>query len=66
MAMPGGLSPLGQKVFRAMQTYGAFDIDVAGGCTTLRVQGNAYSQGVIDALRTDMNVLMPHLQAVQF
>ena len=25
--MPSGLSPLGQKLFRALQTYGGFDID---------------------------------------
>jgi hypothetical protein len=36
VAMPQGLSPLGQKIFRAYQKYGAFVIDVAGGVTNLR------------------------------
>lgn len=66
MSMPAGLSPLGQKVFRAMQTYGVFDIDVAGGTTTLRAQANAYTSSAIDALRADVNKFMPLLQRVQF
>jgi hypothetical protein len=64
-AMPSGLSPLGQKVFRAMQKYGVFDIDVAG-VTTLRAQANAYSSSEISALRSDVNKLIPLLQRVQF
>ncbi len=62
-AMPAGLSPLGQKVFRSMVKYGVFNIDV-GGCTLLRAQNNAYDGNTIDALRTDMNKLMPLLQRV--
>src|SRR5262249_46371123 len=41
VAMPAGLSPLGQKVFRSMQRYGVFDIDVSGGTSNLRAQANA-------------------------
>lgn len=66
LAMPSGLSPLGQKVFRAMQKYGLFDIDVAGGTTTLRAQANAYDAATIDALRADVNRFMPLLQRVTF
>jgi hypothetical protein len=63
-AMPAGLSPLGQKVFRALVKYGAFNIDVAGGTTTLRAQANAYDRATIDALRGDVNRLIPLLQRV--
>jgi hypothetical protein len=63
VTMPIGLSPLGQKVFRALQNYGAFNIDVAG-VTTLRAQSNGYDQATIDGLRTDMEKLIPLLQRV--
>ena len=62
--MPAGLSPLGQKVFRALQIYGAFDVDSSGGSTTLRAQSNAYDQVTITALRADMQLMGPLLQAV--
>lgn len=65
-SMPSGLSPLGQKVFRSMQKYGVFDIDVAGGTTLLRAQANAYDAATIDALRSDVNKLMPMLKKVTF
>jgi hypothetical protein len=63
-AMPSGLSLLGQKVFRALQKYGAFNIDVAGGTTTLRAQNNAYDASTIGALQKDMNKILPLLQKV--
>lgn len=63
-SMPSGLSPLGQKVFRAYVKYGAFVIDVAGGTTQLRAQANAYDDATITALDADMGVLTPMLQAV--
>lgn len=63
-SMPPGLSPLGQKVFRAFQTYGAYAVDASTGSTTLRAQSNAYNQSTIDALRKDMQKLGPMLQAV--
>jgi hypothetical protein len=66
LAMPEGLSLLGQKVFRSMQKYGMFDIDVAGGCTTMRTQANAFDAPTIVALIQDMNVLMPKLELVRF
>jgi hypothetical protein len=62
--MPGGLSTLGQKVFRALMKYGAFNIDVAGGTTVLRAQANAYDPATIDALREDVNRLIPLLHRV--
>lgn len=64
--MPAGLSPLGQKVFRALQTYGAFDVDSSGGSTTLRAQSNAFDPATIDALRQDMKALGPLLEAVDW
>lgn len=63
--MPQRLSPLGQKVFRACQRYGAFVIDVAGGVTNLRAQANAYDRTTIAALRRDVRRIMPMLQRVE-
>jgi hypothetical protein len=65
ISMPSGLSPLGQKVFRAMQKYGVFDIDVAGGTTVLRAQANAYDATTINNLVKDVQLLIPLLQLVQ-
>ncbi|MGO4406408.1 hypothetical protein AB4Z10_19370 [Bosea sp. RAF48] len=64
VAMPRGLSPLGQKVFRAYQVYGAFVIDVAGGVTNLRAQANAYDRMTIVALQQDLARISPLLQRV--
>lgn len=64
VTMPRGLSPLGQKVFRAYQVYGAFVIDVAGGVTNLRAQANAYDQMTIMALQRDLARISPLLQRV--
>lgn len=64
VAMPARLSPLGQKVFRAYQTYGAFVIDIAGGVTNLRAQANAYDQATITALYHDLTRISPLLQRV--
>jgi hypothetical protein len=63
--MPQGLSPLGQKVFRAYQRYGAFVIDVAGGLTNLRAQANAYDRATITALRRDLPRITPMLERVE-
>jgi len=62
--MPQGLSPLGQKVFRAYQKYGAFVIDVAGGVTNLRAQANAYDRRTITALQQDVARITPMLEHV--
>jgi hypothetical protein len=64
--MPQGLSPLGQKVFRAYQRYGAFVIDVAGGVTNLRAQANAYDRATITALLRDMLRITPMLERVEY
>ena len=64
-AMPPGLSPLGQKVFRAYQRYGAFVVDVAEGITNLRAQANAYDQATIVALQRDVARIMPLLERVE-
>jgi hypothetical protein len=63
--MPQRLSPLGQQVFRACQKYGAFVIDVAGGVTNLRAQANAYDRATIEALRRDVQRIMPMLERVE-
>jgi hypothetical protein len=62
--MPQRLSPLGQKVFRACQRYGAFVIDVAGGVTNLRAQANAYDRATITELRRDVSRIAPMLERV--
>jgi len=62
--MPSGLSPLGQKVFRAYQKYGAFVIDVAGGTSILRAQSNGYSSSAISGLQSDLGRLTPLLRRV--
>ena len=64
--MPQGLSPLGQKVFRAYQRYGAFVIDVAGGVTNLRAQANAYDRATITALLRDVQRITPMLERVGY
>ncbi len=64
--MPQGLSPLGQKVFRAYQRYGAFVIDVAGGVTSLRAQANAYDRATITALLRDVQIITPMLDRVGY
>jgi hypothetical protein len=63
--MPAGLSPLGEKVFRAYQRYGVFVIDVAGGVTNLRAQANAYDRVTMEVLRHDLMKLTPMLQRVE-
>jgi hypothetical protein len=65
VAMPQGLSPLGQKIFRAYQKYDAFVIDVAGGVTNLRAQANAYDRATIMALGRDVPRITPMLERVE-
>jgi hypothetical protein len=62
--MPAGLSALGQEVFVALEKYGAYVVDVAGGDTTVRVQANAFDAATITALRQDMGRIVPMLEAV--
>lgn len=62
--MPSGLSPIGQEVFRALQQYGAYVTDNGGTETALRVQANAYDATTMDALRLDLNKILPLLQKV--
>lgn len=62
--MPSGLSPLGQKVFRALQNYGAYVTDVSGGCTTIGAQQNAYDNATITKLWHDTNSIIPLLKSV--
>lgn len=62
--MPAGLSKLGQEVFTALQKYGAYVVDVAGGTTTIRAQANAFDDATITALWHDMGNITPLLQGV--
>ena len=62
--MPAGLSPLGQQVFKAMQQYGAYVVDVAGGTTNVRAQANAFDDATMTALWHDMGSITPLLQGV--
>lgn len=63
--MPLGLSPLGQKVFRAYKEYGAFVVDVASGVTNLRAQANAFDKATIASLQSDLLKITPMLQRVR-
>ena len=66
VAMPAGLSPLGQKVFRALQKYGCFDIDTTDNITvSFRAQQNAYDSATMTALDSDIRIIAPLLQLVQ-
>ena len=63
--MPSGLSQdFGQEVFTAMQKYGAYVVDVAGGATNIRAQENAYDDATMTALWHDMGKITPLLQGV--
>jgi hypothetical protein len=62
--MPAGLSPLGQEVFTAMQKYGAYVVDVAGGTTTIRAQSNDFDDATMTALWHDMGKITPLLAGV--
>jgi len=63
--MPSGLSPLGQIVFTALMTYGAYDVDTTDCCTMdLGAQQNAYDQATINALGNDLSQVLPLLQEV--
>jgi hypothetical protein len=65
VSMPAGLSPLGQKVFRALQTYGAYDIDTTDCCTmNFRAQQNGYDAATMNALGNDMPQVIPLLEKV--
>jgi hypothetical protein len=63
--MPAGLSKLEQEVFTALQKYGAYVTDVAGGTTNIGAQANAYDDATISALGPDLNKILPMLEAVQ-
>ncbi len=68
-AIPAGLSPLGQKVFTAMQTYGAYvndrtNNDAYGGTNGPRVMANSYDDATITALDVDMPKIIPLLKLV--
>ncbi len=67
--MPSGLSPLGQQVFTAMQTFGAFvndstNVDAWGGTNGPRVQANAYDDATITALDVDLPKIIPLLKRI--
>ncbi len=69
MTMPIGLSPLGQQVFAAMQTYGAYpydrtNSDAYGGTNGPRVQANGYDDATITALDVDLPRIIPLLKRV--
>jgi hypothetical protein len=62
--MPAGLSPLGQEVFTALENYGAYVVDQAGGVTQIMAQSNGYSAATLAAMRNDMGAILPLLEAV--
>jgi hypothetical protein len=64
VAMPSGMSPLGQACWRAAQEYGAFVIDKAGMCSKVRMQLNAYSQDIANKLTPDLGKIIPALKKI--
>lgn len=62
--MPAGLSALGQQVFTALQKYGAYVVDQAGGVTNIAAQFNAFDATTITALWHDMGNITPLLEQV--
>ncbi|HEY5797593.1 MAG TPA: hypothetical protein VIU82_21535 [Bosea sp. (in: a-proteobacteria)] len=62
--MPEGLTELGQQVFKAMQQYGAYVVDVADGTTNIRAQSNSFDAATMEALWHDMGKITPLLQGV--
>jgi hypothetical protein len=63
-AMPPGLSPLGQKVFCCLMTYGCFVTSKATGITRFQADPNGYDSATIAALAIDVGALVPLLQLV--
>lgn len=59
-------SEIGAKMFRAMKTYGAFNVDSAADCTIVRAQANAWDLPTLLDLEKDLKVIVPMLQRVHF
>lgn len=55
---------LAQKVFRALQNYGCYVCDVAGGNSHFSAQANAYDDATITALWPQMQYIIPLLNRV--
>lgn len=58
------LSSIGQQVFTAMQKYGVYVVDQAGGVSNLGLQANAWDATTATSLWHDSNVITPLLQGV--
>lgn len=73
VAMPGGLTPVGQMVWRALQTYGGF-VTNRSGSAGLVADPNSTTNAQIAPLRvswdsrhhSDLDLIVPHLQVVQY
>ncbi len=63
-SMPGGLSPLGQKIFVALQQYGCYITERGGTQTVLRAQQNAYDATIMNAAFVDMQTVLRLLKIV--
>lgn len=64
VAMPAGLSALGQQVFTAVQKYGVWIVDQTGGGTNITAEENAWDATTITALWHDMGNITPLLEQV--
>ncbi|HVZ04317.1 hypothetical protein [Hyphomicrobium sp.] len=66
VVMPAGLSPIGQEIFHALQNYGAFVVDVAGGTTNILAQENALTDAQSNALwQHDLGAITPLLEILK-
>ncbi len=63
-AMPGGLSVLGQKIFKCLTEYGCYVTDSTGGVYGFRADPLGYDAATIIALNADCAALIRLLQRV--
>ena len=66
--MPGGLSPIGQRMWNTLVTYGAIVVDRHGGSAPVVFYADprSVSPGAVAPLRAgDLNGIMPAVRVVQ-
>jgi len=65
VAMPSGLSPQGQNLWKALQTYGAYNVDTAGGGTViLNADPNSVPNADLSAMWGDLHVIGQYVRVV--
>ena len=63
--MPAGLSVPGQNLWKALQTYGAYNVDTAGGGTViLNADPNSVPSADLSAMWSDLHVIDQYVRVV--